>query len=200
MFSRVYELDGVGCHILVKGEKEIMVNTNPMFILVGPTASGKSTITSLLEARLNMEGAVLTTSRNKYRHESWHTYHFVPSQEFKRTRMVLTRTAHSGTYGLSVEEANISDIASLYPEEAQVLRAFCASRGRPCYLIGLPITRREQAERMVKRGDPAKEIDRCLMRDAVLFDNFEQACDTCLKAPTVEELYTLVEEFIRLSS
>ena len=63
-------------------------------------------------------------------------------------------------------------------------------------MIGIQVSRKAQAERMVMRGDSAKVINERIACDAVAFQDFERICDTVCSADTVEELCAIIKEYI----
>ena len=150
-----------------------------MFVLVGPSASGKSTVAQMLVEQFGMKRAVTTTTRK----ESFSADDMVESQEYA-----------SNYYGLSKAEADGSNLVILEPKGAMALRSYCGARG--CYVVGIQVSRKAQAERMVMRGDSAKVINERIAFDAVAFQNFERVCDTVCSADTVEELCAIIKEYI----
>lgn len=59
-----------------------------MFVLVGPSASGKSTVAQVLVEQLGMKRAVTTTTRKRRRWEPVDAYHFVSKESFRVDDMV----------------------------------------------------------------------------------------------------------------
>ena len=165
-----------------------------MFVLVGPSASGKSTVAQMLVEQLGMKRAVTTTTRKQRRWEPVDAYHFVSKESFRVDDMVESQEYAGNYYGLSKAEADGSNLVILEPKGTMALRSYCGARG--CYVVGIPVSRRAQAERMVMRGDSAKVINERIACDAVAFQNFERICDTVCFADTVEELCAVIKEYI----
>ena len=168
----------------------------PMFILVGPSASGKTTVAQMLVERQGMKRAITTTTRHQRRGESFDAYHFVKSSEFKTEDMVEYQEYAGNWYGLSKVEADSSNLVIMEPRGARLLRNYCDAQGRPCLLIGLPASKKEQAERMVMRGDSARIINERIAYDDVAFQKLELLCSTICNATTVEKLYDQVSGYI----
>ena len=63
-------------------------------------------------------------------------------------------------------------------------------------MIGIQVSRKAQAERMVMRGDSAEVINERIAYDDVAFQDFERICDTVCSTDTVEELYTVIRQYI----
>ena len=166
----------------------------PMFVLVGPSASGKSTVAQMLVEQLGMKRAVTTTTRKRRRWEPVDAYHFVSKESFRVDDMVESQEYAGNYYGLSKAEADASNLVILEPKGAMALRSYCGARR--CYVVGIPVSRRAQAERMVMRGDSAKVINERIAFDAIAFQNFERICDTVCSADTVEELCAIIKEYI----
>lgn len=165
-----------------------------MFVLVGPSASGKSTVAQMLVEQLGMKRAVTTTTRKLRRWEPVDAYHFVSKESFRVDDMVESQEYAGNYYGLSKAEADGSNLVILEPKGAVALRSYCGARG--CYVVGIPVSRRAQAERMVMRGDSAKVINERIACDDVAFQGFERICDTVCFADTVEELCAVIKEYI----
>lgn len=166
----------------------------PMFVLVGPSAYGKSTVAQMLVEQFGMKRAVTTTTRKRRRGEPADAYHFVSKESFSADDMVESQEYASNYYGLSKAEADGSNLVILEPKGAMALRSYCGARG--CYVVGIQVSRKAQAERMVMRGDSAKVINERIAFDAVAFQNFERVCDTVCSADTVEELCAIIKEYI----
>lgn len=165
-----------------------------MFVLVGPSASGKSTVAQMLVEQFGMKRAVTTTTRKRRRGEPADAYHFVSKESFSADDMVESQEYASNYYGLSKAEADGSNLVILEPKGAMALRSYCGARG--CYVVGIQVSRKAQAERMVMRGDSAKVINERIAFDVVAFQNFERVCDTVCSADTVEELCAIIKEYI----
>lgn len=167
-----------------------------IFILVGPSASGKTTVAQLLVERLGLRRATTTTTRERRAGEPLDAYNFVSKENFSAEDMVECQEYAGNYYGLSKKEADTSNLVIMEPIGAKKLQAYCKTKGRPCYIIGLLASKQEQAERMLLRGDSARMIDERIAFDAAVFQRLESKCDEVCKASTVEELYVQVTMFI----
>ena len=172
------------------------MRVDPIFVLVGPSASGKSTVAQMLVERLGVRRAVTTTTRHQRRGEPFDAYHFVTLWEFNIEDMVEYKDYANNRYGLTKSEADASNLVIMEPVGAQRLQAYCREKGRQCYLIGMPVSKKEQAERMAQRGDPASLINERIAYDEVAFEHLASVCTTVCKAENVESLYKQIEEFI----
>ena len=101
----------------------------PMFVLVGPSASGKSTVAQMLVEQFGMKRAVTTTTRKRRRGEPADAYHFVSKESFSVDDMVESQEYASNYYGLSKVEADASNLVILEPKGAMALRSYCGARG-----------------------------------------------------------------------
>ena len=169
---------------------------DPVFVLVGPSASGKSTIAQMLVERQGMQRAITTTTRHQRRGEPFDAYHFVKFSEFHPEDMVEYKDYAKNRYGLTKSEADASNLVIMEPVGAQRFQVYCKEKGRQCYLIGMPVSKKEQAERMVQRGDSASLINERIAYDEVAFEHLTSVCTTVCKAENVESLYKQIEEFI----
>lgn len=87
-----------------------------MFVLVGPSASGKSTVAQVLVEQLGMKRAVTTTTRKRRRWEPVDAYHFVSKESFRVDDMVESQEYAGNYYGLSKAEADGSNLVILEPK------------------------------------------------------------------------------------
>ena len=139
-----------------------------IFILVGPSASGKTTVAQLLVERLGLRRATTTTTRERRAGEPLDAYNFVSKENFSAEDMVECQEYAGNYYGLSKKEADTSNLVIMEPIGAKKLQAYCKTKGRPCYIIGLQASKQEQAERMLLRGDSARMIDERIAFDAAV--------------------------------
>lgn len=167
-----------------------------MYILVGPSASGKTTVAQLLVERLGLARAVTTTTRKRRAGESLGAYNFISKNSFSDKDMVERQEYAGNYYGLSKKAADSSNLVILEPEGAMKLRDYCKVMGRSCYIIGLKVSKRVQAERMVQRGDSAHIIHERIACDSEVFRDFESVCDLVCECVTLEDLYNRISTFI----
>ena len=102
---------------------------DPVFVLVGPSASGKSTIAQMLVERQGMRRAITTTTRHQRRGEPFDAYHFVKFSEFHTEDMVEYKDYAKNRYGLTKSEADVSNLVIMEPVGAQRLQVYCKERG-----------------------------------------------------------------------
>lgn len=174
----------------------------PMFILVGPSASGKTAFAKRLVEELGIRRAVTTTTRRPRPGEGANDYHFLTQAEFKTVKMVESINYAGNRYGTSCAEVDISSLAILEPVGAQLLQNYCRQKGRPCFIIGLAVSKKELVERMVQRGDTPAAIDARIKQDAVSFANMPAICDTIVQNHEFTSAYAAVKNYIvaRVSS
>ena len=170
--------------------------SSPMFIVVGPSASGKSTFVNRLVQDLGLRRAVTSTTRQPRPGEGPDAYHFLTPGEFQKVKMVESINYAGNKYGTSCVEADISSLAILEPVGAQLLQNYCRQTGRPCYIIGLSVTRKQQAERMVKRGDLTNAIEARLSTDKKAFAHMAAICDTVIPNNEFDIAYAALKDFV----
>ena len=167
-----------------------------MFILVGPSASGKTTISDRLVEELGMRRVVTTTTRRRRKGESLDAYHFITSGEFDTSEMVEHVVYSGNRYGTSKQEVDSSNLAILEPQGAIAVCRYCQHKLRDCRIIGLSVSVKQQAERMVHRGDSAKDIDARIKNDRKAFSGFEAICHIVVPTTELEETYQRIRQYI----
>lgn len=144
----------------------------PLFILVGPTCSGKTTLANSLGLRV----ARSTTSRPRRVGEPEDAYHFVDVKAFHRKELV-GKTEYSGNwYGLDVAELNDADVVILEPRGAVEIKNYYAGT-RPVYIIGIAVNPEIARERMIRRGDKSRDIARRVFVDGHRFAHLSSIAD-----------------------
>ena len=168
----------------------------PMFILVGPSASGKTTFANRLAEELGLRRAVTTTTRQPRPGEGPDAYHCLTPTEFQEVKMVECISYAGNKYGTSCAEADMSSLAILEPVGAQMLQNYCQQKGRPCFIIGLSVSTEEQVKRMMRRGDSPCSIENRLQEDRRVFRVMPAICNTLIMNNEFTAAYAAVKAYI----
>ena len=149
----------------------------PYFIIVGRSASGKTTIMEKLMDYYHFSRTVTSTTREARNEENQESYHFISIEEFKDTTFVETVEYVGSYYGTSKDSVDSSDIVAVEIEGAKALKNYCEEINRPCVIIGLDVSRHIAEKRMLARGDNLIDIRKRLEYDDKLFKDFSGICD-----------------------
>ena len=130
----------------------------PLFVVVGPSASGKSSLVKCACEVLGLRRAVTSTTRKRRPGEDSGAYHFLSEETFA-SQVYLEHVEYAGHYyGLSVSEAACSDIVITDANGASAIQAWAKISGRPVIVIVLQCRPDTMRTRMRKRGDSLNSI------------------------------------------
>lgn len=100
-------------------------------------------------------------------------------------------------YGTSKPEAVAADLINLEHIGAKAMQAYCAEQGRGCHLIGISVTREQQAQRMAARGDSEADIRLRIQSDSAHFAGLAGLCDVVVENDDFDAAYGRVLAYIR---
>ena len=143
-----------------------------MIILVGASASGKTEIARRLIHTYGFHKFVTHTTRPPRHKEQNHVdYHFVSLAEFKRleasSSFIETTNYNGFNYGTSFDEIGDKKVLIVDPSGANAFVEKAADKV-VVFLIETPKDIRK--ERMLKRKDHPKDIEKRLKHDDLIFD------------------------------
>jgi len=169
----------------------------PLFILCGPSASGKTTVGEMLTDRMGLMRGIAHTTRPKRKGESDSVYHFVSDSEMKRTVLVESAVYAGYTYGISKVEFDKADFVIQEPRGVEKSKQRCRIAQRPCYVIGLAVTVKQQLSRMAQRGDKAVDIERRIQQDKTRFRDLDLLADVLVDTDDLNRTFSVIEQYIR---
>lgn len=164
-----------------------MINQNtihkkPIFILIGPSASGKTTLIKKSKNELNFGVIISTTTRNpRIGEKNGVDYYFVTRNEFQKLNMIESDEYSGNLYGISLESimsiTNNKDgaMTAMTLEGAEIIRNYIENSELPFVVktifVNTPIAVLKQ--RMTDRGDSSEEIARRMknIEDRREYDN-----------------------------
>lgn len=168
-----------------------------IYLLVGPSGSGKSSVAQELERRYGMKEVVSYTERpRRYLGEKGHI--FVTPTEFDSLGWMCALTLYNGyRYGVPQSCVDECDTYVIDPAGASYLKEhYTGTRG--IVTIGIWAPERTRIQRMVNRGDAAEKIASRISYDAKEFRNFESHCNIVLingkLNSTVRNAYKFITE------
>lgn len=175
-------------------------NTNPtknLYLLVGPSGSGKSSIAELLTQSGYRQMRSYTTRPPRFEGEDG--YRFISEDEFSALEdKIITGTKYHGYhYGATAELMDEADIYILEPSGAYaVLEKY--SKRRPVIVIGITAPLKVLEQRLYARGDTPDAIKSRLEGDCTLFGCMTEFCDVVVRnAGELADTKNTVEAIIR---
>ena len=137
---------------------------NPLFLLIGKSASGKTTIANMLEQQLCYKQVYsYTTRKPRYHGEIGHV--FVSNDEFDALGEMVAYTEYNGNrYGTTAEQLDQCQIYVVdVPGVATLLKRY--NTYRPIVTIYFDTTTYTRINRMLERGDGDMMIISRLLQD-----------------------------------
>ena len=173
-----------------------------MIVIVGESASGKSTLAKKYEDWLDFKRIVTYTTRHPRQNEKEGVdYHFIDDAEFERLNkdgfFAETAEYNGWKYGSAKKDYVTNAVAVLTPKGLRSAKR----NGVQCTSIYLDVPRRDRLAKCLNRGDNIEEAYRRSLSDVGQFDGIADEVDYVLKNPgykkTPEEL---IEELTYMMS
>lgn len=145
------------------------MNSNPLYLLVGKSASGKTTIATLLEKMYGHKQVESYTTR-KPRHPSETGHIFIKEEEFDQLGKLAAFTEYNRhRYGVTYEQLDQCDLYVIdIPGVESLLKNLNGSR--PICVIYFDAAVSTRIDRMVDRGASDMEIISRLHNDDTTYD------------------------------
>lgn len=141
----------------------IMMN-KPLFLFVGKSASGKTTIANMLEENGYSQIASYTTRPPRYEDEKEHT--FISEEEYDKLENIMAETHYNGyRYCTTLEQIKDADIYVVDPPGVSTLIDNYDKVGRFIYVIYFNASVYNRVQRMLGRGDSDTQIVGRLLQD-----------------------------------
>ena len=143
-----------------------------MLILVGPSASGKTEIASVLTKKYGMKRMVTYTTRDMRPGEiNGISYRFINKQEFLKKKanddFVEDAVYNGNYYGTCKKDISNEKIVILEPNG---VNTFFEKMPNDVIIILLKASEEIRRNRMISRGDSIEEIVKRLEKDGIIFD------------------------------
>ena len=173
-----------------------------MIVIVGESASGKSTLAKEYENWLGFKRIVTYTTRQPRQNEKEGVdYYFIDEAEFERLdkKGFFAETAeyNGWKYGSAKKDYTNNTVAVLTPRGLRSVKR----NGVKCTSIYLDVPRRDRLIKCLSRQDNIEEAYRRSLSDVGQFDGIADEVDYVLKNPnygkTPEELITELTETMR---
>lgn len=136
----------------------------PLFLFVGKSASGKTTIANLLEASGYTQVYSYTTRQQRFENEPGHV--FITEDEYDQLKNIIASTTYNGSrYCTTLEQIQDADIYVVDPAGVQALLSNYDKLDRKIYLIYFDTNTYTRIKRMIERGDSDTQIVGRLLND-----------------------------------
>lgn len=137
----------------------------PLFLFVGKSSSGKTTVAQKLEERYGMKQVFSYTTREpRYEGECGHI--FISEKEFNQLGELAAYTLYNGyRYGTTFEQLNQCDIYVVDPYGVDTLLKKCKNYNRKICVIYFDTSVYNRIQRMLGRGDSDMQIVSRLLQD-----------------------------------
>lgn len=164
-----------------------------MIVIVGESASGKTTLAKEYEDWLGFKRIITYTTRSKRQNEKDGVdYHYISDEEFERLNndgfFAETAEYNGWKYGSAKKDYVTNAVAVLTPRGLRSVKR----NGVQCTSIYLDVPRRDRLAKCLNRGDNIEEAYRRSLSDVGQFDGIADEVDYILKNPnygkTPEEL------------
>lgn len=138
---------------------------NPLFLFVGKSSSGKTTVASKLEEKYGCSQVQsYTTRKPRYDGEIGHI--FVTNEEFNNLGELAAYTYYnSNHYGTTFKQLDECDIYVIDVPGVKTLLEKCKNYNRPICIIYFDSTVYNRINRMLDRGDGDMQIVSRLLQD-----------------------------------
>lgn len=180
-----------------------------ILILVGESASGKSTLAGLVEKNNDFSRIVTYTTRPPRNGEcNGVDYHFISDSEFDKmvaeNKFIESAGYNGWKYGTAINfNKDENKVVVLTPAGARAFRKFVQNHpelGLELFVVYLEVDRRSRLVKLLERGDDIEEAYRRSLSDVGQFDAFDREADYVLQNPSYylspDELYRLLKYHI----
>ena len=167
---------------------------NNLYLIVGPSGVGKTTIANELTRRYGYYQVQPYTTRPR-RGDDDENYTFVGEQEFvELPNKIACVNYHGYFYGASVELLDRNDIYIVEPSGVDAVKK--AYHNRKVFVIGLMASDFTTKQRMQQRGDVLPYILDRQKNDAEIFKDFGKKCDILIMNCNIENTVQKIQNFI----
>lgn len=153
----------------IKQEPDKNVIKKPIFFLVGPSASGKSTLIHNAKDDINFGEIISTTTREpRIGEQDGIDYHFTNTENFKSLNMLETDEYAGNLYGTSLESVKSSldsrygALTAMTLEGAEQIRDVVRKNNLPYMIktVFINTPKEELKARMINRGDSIENVEK----------------------------------------
>ena len=136
----------------------------PLFLFVGKSASGKTTVADMLEKDGYAQIASYTTRKPRYDGEIGHT--FVTDEEYDKLENIMASTLYNGhRYCTTLEQVQKADLDVVDIPGVETLLQNYDKVNREIYVLYFSVDVYHRINRMIERGDSSAQIISRLLTD-----------------------------------
>ena len=129
----------------------------PLFLLVGKSASGKTTIANMLEADGYNQIQSYTTRLPRYENEPGHV--FITNEEYDKLENIMASTVYNGNcYCTTLDQIKAADLYVVDCNGVRTLLDNYEQINRPIHIILFEANTYCRIQRMLERGDSDTQI------------------------------------------
>lgn len=144
--------------------RTVIPMNKPLFLFVGKSASGKTTIANMLENEGYKQIASYTTRPPRFEGETGHT--FISEEEFDNLKNIMAYTNYNNyRYCTTLEQINDADIYVVDPDGVYTLLDNYSTLRRQVYIIYFDASVYSRINRMLMRDDSDTQIVGRLLTD-----------------------------------
>lgn len=171
----------------------------PLFLFVGKSASGKTTIANMLEADGYTQVSSYTTRAPRYEGEIGHT--FISEEEYDKLENIIASTLYNGyRYCTTLEQLQKVDLYVVDIEGVRTLMANYDLLNRPIYIILFEAGVYSRIYRMIDRGDSDMQIVGRLLVDEEYnwFERLKEVVDNKIRIHSVNADMDLNDVYVKV--
>lgn len=140
------------------------MSNSPLFLFVGKSASGKTTVADMLAKDGYSQIASYTTRKPRYDGEIGHT--FVTDEEYDKLENIMASTLYNGhRYCTTLEQVQKADIYVVDIPGVETLMQNYDKLNREIYVLYFSVDICHRINRMISRGDSDASIISRLLND-----------------------------------
>ena len=183
------------------------MNNKPLFLFVGKSASGKTTIANMLEADGYTQVSSYTTRPPRYEGEIGHT--FVSDEEYDKLENIMASTLYNGhRYCTTLEQLQKVDLYVVDIEGVRTLMDSYERLNRPISIVLFETSTYARIQRMLERGDSDTQIIGRLLVDEEYnwFERLKEVVDNKVRIHSVnanmnlQDVYTKAKTLLARSA
>lgn len=146
---------------------EVQESNKPLFLFVGKSGSGKTTIANMLENNGYSQVQSYTTRPPRCENERGHI--FISEEEYNQLNNVVAATLYNDYhYCTTLDQIQDADIYVVDPRGVETLLEHCDIINRPIYIFYFVASVYNRIQRMLGRNDSAENIIGRLCNDEMI--------------------------------
>ena len=175
------------------------MNNKPLYLFVGKSASGKTTIANMLEADGYTQVNSYTTRSPRYKGETGHT--FVSEEEYDKLENIIASTLYNGyRYCTTLEQLQKVDLYVVDIEGVRTLMENSELLNRPISIILFEANVYSRIQRMLDRDDSDTQIVSRLLVDEEYnwFERLKEVVDNKIRIYSVNADMDLNDVYLKV--